>query len=147
VLLDPKEIDIDIGNGQTKTFIVSRLPYLSGGREVLTQFMPTAVPKVGDYPANEALAAKMFSCIAVPREGADPLCLTTADLVNSHVPNFRAGLQLEKAMLEHNLGFSVAEGLSTFLEGLNARLPALITQTLTEYRAQLSAQAKPPLES
>ena len=147
MLLDPKEVEIDIGNGALKTYIVSRLPYLDGGREVLTQFAPTAVPKVGDYTANEALASKMFCFIAVPREGADPLCLTTKDLVNSHVPNFRAGLQLEKAMLEHNLGFSVAEGLSTFLEGLNARLPALITQILTEYRVQLSAQEKPPSES
>lgn len=144
MLLDPKPVEIDIGNGQTKTFIVSRLPYLAGGREVLTQFMPTAAPKIGDYAANEKLAAKMFEFIAVPREGAEPLRLETSDLVNSHVPNFRAGLQLEKAMLEHNLGFSVAVGLSTFLEGLNARLPALITQILTEYRAQLSAQEKQP---
>lgn len=144
MLLDPKPVEIDLGDGTTKTFIVSRIPYLSGGREVLTQFMPTAAPKVGDYPANEKLAAKMFEFIAVPREDGEPLCLKTADLVNSHVPNFRAGLQLEKAMLEHNLGFSAAVGLSTFLEGLNARLPALITRILTEYRAQLSAQEKRP---
>lgn len=144
MLLDPKEVEIDTGNGQTKTFIVSRLPYLAGGREVLTQFMPTAAPKVGDYPANEKLAAKMFEYIAVKQDDGALLQLKTADLVNSHVPNFRAGLQLEKAMLEHNLGFSVAVSLSTFLEGLNARLPALITQILTEYRAQLSAQEKQP---
>lgn len=144
MLLDPKPVQITAANGQTKTFIVSRMPYGSGGREVLTQFVPTAAPKVGDYDANHRLFLKMMCFVAVVMADGSELRLTTQELVDSHIPDFRAGLELERQMLEHNLGFSVAGGISTFFDGLRERLPALITQILTEYRAQLSAQEKRP---
>ena len=141
--IDRKEISITTQAGTEKKYIISKVPYLSGGREICTQFVPTATPKIGDYEANEKLAVKMFSHISVILSDGQELALTTPDLVSNHVPDFLTGFKLEGAMLEHNMGFSVIEKVSGFLQALTEIMKQQITKTLMESPAQSSKKAAP----
>ena len=136
-LIQPKLIELENADGISKTFVISKLPY-SVGREVLSQFVPTGMPKVGDYPANHELMLKMMKFISVIKEDGNEQRLTTPALVDNHVDDFKQGVLLERAMLEYNLGFFGQGNLSTFLEELKAMLPKLISEMLTAYKAQLS---------
>lgn len=136
--IDRKEISITTQAGTEKKYIISKVPYLAGGREICTQFVPTATPKIGDYAANEALALKMFAHIEVVLQDGTTIALSTSDLVSNHVPDFITGIKLEEAMLEHNMGFSVIAKASGFLSELTEILKQLNTKISTASPAQSS---------
>ena len=142
VLIDPKIIEVSAADGTKKNFVISKLPYGSAGREILTQFVPTASPKIGDYNANHALFLKMMRYVAVVKTDGNEQLLSTQDLVDNHVVDFQMGINLEKEMLEYNVGFFVRGSISSFLSEFVEKLPALISRTLTVYKEQLSAQEK-----
>lgn len=144
MLLDPKQIQVSAADGTEKTFVISKLPYGSAGREILSQFVPTAAPKIGNYADNHALMLKMMRYVAVIKADGTEQLLTTQELVDNHVTDFMMGLKLEKEMLEYNVGFFALGSLSNFSNELKARLPRLISVMLTELRAVLLAQEKPP---
>ena len=62
-MIDAKEIEID-----GKTFIISKFDAISG-REIISQYPLTAIPKVGQYTANEALMLKVMHFVAVDVNG------------------------------------------------------------------------------
>lgn len=143
-MIEPKEITIKDQGGNDRKYIISKIPYLSGGREICTQYISSAMPKVGDYKLNEELCRKMFKFISVELPDGNPLPLTTESLVNNHVPDFVSGLKLEEAMLEYQVGFSVTGKLREFQAGWKAELPELITKTLTVLKQSLQAQTSAP---
>jgi hypothetical protein len=142
-MIQPKLIEVENADGISKTFVISKLPY-SVGREVLSQFVPTGMPKVGDYQANHELMLKMMKFIAVIKEDGTEQRLTTQALIDNHIDGFKQGVILEKAMLEYNIGFFGQGNLSTFFEDFKTMLPKLISEMLTAYKAQLSqAEGQP----
>ena len=92
MLLEPKKITLTDQSGKDHVYQLGKMPYLCGGREVCTQFLSTAMPKVGDYEKNEALSLKMFQYIAVVTADRE-ITLSTIDLVNNHVPDFVTGIK------------------------------------------------------
>jgi len=141
--IDPKDITITDSKGVERTYIISRLPYHGGGRELCTQFAPTGMPKVGDYEANEELSKKMFSHVAAIGPEGNKVVLSTPQFVQNFVPDFQTGMKLEAAMLEHNLGFSVAEKISGFLDQLNSIIAQSSTQILTALQEHSSKPTQP----
>lgn len=148
-LLDPKEIEVEGASGVKRKFIISKLPYLSGGRELCTQYISTAMPgKVGDYKLNEELAKKAFSFVEAFRSDGTTIRLVTSELVNNHVPDFLTGIKIEAALLEHNLGFSVAEKISGFLDIMSRSIESSLTKILTASKEQsLTAEKQPSTNS
>ncbi len=142
-LLEPKELEITTQSGAVKTFVLSKIPYMAGGREICTQFIPTALPKAGDYKLNEELSLKMFSFIAVRVDGRD-IRLQTRELINNHVPDFQTGLRLEKEMLEYNFGFFDAEKIQKFQQAAGAKLIQFLTPILTQLQQLSSKKDAPP---
>ena len=138
--IDPEDITIEDASGVKREFKISRLPYLGGGRELCTQFVPTGTPRVGDYEANEKLAALMFKHIAAVTPDGGHQVLSTPQFVQNFVPDFQTGIKLEAAMLEHNLGFSVAEKISGFLDQLTSIISQSSTQILTAFQEHSSKQ-------
>lgn len=134
-LLEPKELKITTQGGAEKVYIISKIPYMSGGREICTQFVTTALPKAGDYKLNEALSRKMFSFVAVRVDGAD-IRMTTDDLINNHVPDFQTGIRLEKEMLEYNFGFFEQEKISAFLKAAATKAQAWLMPILSQLQQQ-----------
>lgn len=140
-MIQPKETVIKDNNGVDRTYIISKVP-ATDGREIFTQYLPTAAPKIGDYKQNEQLMYKLLSFVAVPMDNGVPLRLTTKALIDNHVPDWETLARLEMAMMEYNTSFLNRGSLSTALAGLEAKAPALITKMLTNFLAQLSQAAK-----
>lgn len=142
-LIKPKEVTITDQTGHDHHYRIGQIPYLAGGREVCSQYITTAMPKVGDYETNESLARKLFSHVEVIA-GDHPQRLTTDALVNNHIPDFVTGLQLEKEAIEHNLGFSIIGRLHESRQAWAAKLPELISTILTTLRDSSPAPDNAP---
>lgn len=133
-LINPIERAIELPDGGTKTFILSKFP-ATVGREIVTQYPLSAVPKLGDYGRNEELMFKCMQYVAVPGAGAggQPLRMTTEVLINNHVPDFETLIRIEMAMMELNCSFFSKGKASDFLGSLVEKAKALATSMLTDY--------------
>lgn len=99
-LLEPQEFEIG-----GKTFVLSKFP-ATVGREVMMTYVPSGMPKVGDYATNEQLMVKIMKYVGVRIDGRDePLMLTTRQLIDNHVPDGETLMKLEFAMASHNFSF------------------------------------------
>jgi len=140
-MLQPKEQAIPLADGSEKTFVLHKFPAVEG-REIVTQYPLSALPKLGDYKVNEEIMLKLLSYVGVPNaEGGPALMLTTRALVNNHVPDFEALMRLEAAMLEYNCSFFGNGKVSTFFEVIVAKCQTLISKTLTDSLQQLSRKS------
>lgn len=142
-MIQPKNITVKTESGEDKVYTLTKIPYMSGGREILTQFIPTAMPKVGDYQLNEALSKKLFGFVFVD-VGGNKIALSTTDLINNHVPDFQVGLRIEKEMLEYNFGFFDQGKILAFFQDLGQKAQASILPILTRLLEQSSQKAEPP---
>ena len=146
-LINPTEVTLEGIGGVMRTYILGDIPYLGGGREVASQFIPTATPKVGDYEANEKLARIMFKFIEVKLDNGSSVRLEQEAIANQHIPDAIIGMKLEAAMLEKCLGFSIAGKLQKFQSGFLEKLPALATKILTQLLDASQKPAKPPTKN
>lgn len=144
MLIEPKEIEIEDQNGKTRRYVLSKMPYLAGAREVCSQFITTAAPKLGNYKENQKLAELMFRFIEVITDDGKYILLNTPALVNNHVPDFQTGIKLEAAMIEHNTGFSVAGKIREFRQGWERNTAESIIKILTQLRDALQRQDEQP---
>lgn len=137
MLLEPKELELD-----GKTFILSKFPAVAG-REIITQYVPTAMPKAGDYQSNETIMLKLMAYVAVrdPASGVETRLQTRA-LVDNHVGSWETLMRLEVAMMEYNCSFFADGRASAFFEGIAQKAPQFLQQTLTPLLQQLWQKAK-----
>lgn len=143
MMLESKEITVKTMEGDEKTFVISKFPAIAG-REILTQYPLTAIPKMGDYAANEALMLKIMGYVGVRVAGRDePLALTTRALVDNHVPDWETLARIELAIIDYNTSFFRHGGASTFFAKCYATTLPKITKILTDLLENLS-QAGPP---
>lgn len=140
-LIEPKEVTITTQAGVEKTYVFSKIPYLSV-REIMAQYPSSAMPKIGDYSLNEAMAKKLLSYVAIMTENG-PLRLTTAALIDNHIPDLVTGGRIELGMIEYQVGFFETGQASIFFEGLTRKALAFLTRILTQSQVQLSTQEKP----
>lgn len=145
-MISPKSVQIKLQDGSEKEFIISKLPALSG-REIVTQYLPTAAPKIGNYSANEELLVKLMGYVAAIGSDGQQIRLSTRALIDNHVPDFEALMRLEAAMFEYNVSFFQNGRALTFLSSIEGKAKALITQTLTDFVAQSSAKVSPRSEN
>lgn len=135
-MIEEKEIDV---NG--KTYILSKFPAVAG-REIITNYPLSGLPKVGDYKTNESIMLKLMSYVAIPRDGAAPLRLTTRELIDNHIKDWETLVTIEKEMMVYNCSFFQNGRASTFFDDIAQNLPAWILKTLTGLSAQLSQKEK-----
>ncbi len=134
-LIKPEPVTLPTRDGD-KTYYTSLFDAITG-REIVTQYPTTGMPKVGDYKANEVLMLKLMSFVAVEAsDGGDPIMLRTAELVRQHVPDFETLMKLEWAMMERNCSFFERGKVSAFLGNFSQKAQGLITQMLTAYLRQ-----------
>lgn len=141
MLLHPKPQEIECQDGTKKTFILHKFPALAG-REIVSQYPITAIPKIGDYKTNEEVCLKLMAYVGVEIEGGNVIPLSSRLLVDNHVPDFEALIRLEAAMLEYNCSFFGNGKGSAFFEAIVAKAQQLISKTLTDFAAQSSPQDK-----
>lgn len=143
-LIDPKEVVIANRKGAEKTYRISELPAYES-REIASQYMTSALPKLGDYPVNEQMSLKMMKFVEA-KSGEHWVRLATKDLVNNHC-DFKQLASLEKEMVMHNYGFFLNGTALTFFEDIKRKAQALITKTLTDYSASSLTKDVPPSRS
>ena len=142
VLLKPKEFEIDTTDGR-KTYVLSRFP-ATVGREIIIKYPTANAPKLGDYKVSDETMLKVMSHVGVTRDNDVVLPLSTRALVDNHVPDAETLLKLEVAMFQYNYSFFGNGKAFNFLEEFMAKLPLLISKTLTILSEQSSDQTKQP---
>lgn len=136
-MIEPIDKEID-----GKVYILSKFPAIAG-REIIAKYPVANMPKLGEYGVSEETMLKLMAFVAVRTDGGE-LKLSTRALVDSHVPGWETLAKIEWSMMEYNCSFFQNGKVSTFLEGLSQKFPALITQILTNSLGQLSAKDKQP---
>ncbi len=132
-MIDPKEITIADSNGIDRKYIISKIPYASGGREICSQYLPTAMPKVGNYQLNHELFLKMMKFVSVVIEDRE-IPLSTTALIDNHIPDFITGIKIEKEMLEYNTGFFQNGEISTTLKTLSQNIQPFLIKILSQLK-------------
>jgi|SRR5690242_1377324 len=136
---EPKEIVIS-----GKTFIMTKFTF-SAGREIVTQYIASGLPKMGDYKRNEELMYKLMAFVAIKIPNVEqPIFLSTPQLVDNHIDDWESGLQLEMEMMRYNCSFFRDGRASNFFDGIVQRVEAWITRTLTQWQPPLSPTEKQP---
>lgn len=132
-MLEPKEFEI-----AGKTFVLSKFP-ATVGREIMMTYVPSGMPKVGDYATNEALMLKIMKYVGVMVEGRDePLMLTTRQLVDNHIPDGETLMKLEFAMASHNFAFFNNGQLQGILQLAMTKATDTVSKILTDLLPVLS---------
>lgn len=140
-MIQPKETEID-----GKIFILSKFPAIAG-REIVTQYVASGIPKIGDYKRNEELMLKLMAYVGVPRAEGPPLMLATPNLVNNHVlseDSWETLGKIEIAMMEYNCSFFRSGRISTFFDGIAQKIPVWISKIWTDLSARSLPTEKPP---
>ena len=141
MLLQEKEITVPTMDGEERTYLISKFP-ATAGREILTQYPISAVPRIGDYATNEALMLKIMGYVGVNIEGREtPLRLTTRALVDNHVPDWETLARIELAIIDYNTSFFRNGRASTIFSALGAKVLPKITGILTDWLENLSQAA------
>jgi len=145
-LRDPKEVTITDGSGKDKKFLLSKFPAWDG-LEIIARFpgaiVATALPKIADWEIVQELQYKILKYVAVSIEGK-PQPLITLALIDNHVTDWQALIQLLKAEVAYNNGFFQKETISSFFENTVHQYIAKISEMLTQSSgpsSQLKKQA------
>lgn len=127
--LEPKELQLTDASGTVRTFIISKFP-ATAGRRIVTKYPVSNIPKVGEYQQSEEVMLDLMSFVGVPREGAEPLMLSSRALVDNHVGDWETLAKVEWAMLEYNCSFFKKGLSSAFSESISQKAVTWISQTL-----------------
>ena len=116
-LLNPKEFPIMCQDGKEKTLIFSKIPAVQM-REIICKITAASVPDIEKYEINQETMLKMMAYVAVPMKTGVDLRLTTAELVNSHIPDWEALDRAEKCLLQYNCSFFFSRQALNFLRAM-----------------------------
>lgn len=139
--LEPKEVTIKTLKGDDRTYTISKFPAIAG-REIIAGYPLTAIPKVGDYKANEEIMLKLMCYVGIALPNGDTLALKTGTLIDNHVPDYETLVKLEMEMMRYNTSFFGNGEVSNFLATIVKKALASISPTLIPLLAQLSEVAK-----
>lgn len=140
-MIQPKDIVL---NG--KTFTISKFTAIEG-REIVTQYLASATPKLGDYKRNEELMLKLMKYVGVSNGNGGYTRLVTPELVNNHLADWEMLIHMEKEVMTYNCSFFQDGRALNFFGGFVQKVPAWISRMLTALSEQSSPTEKPPLTS
>lgn len=128
-MLETKELTLTDASGVLRTFIISKFPAIAG-REIVTKYPLSNIPKIGDYVQSEEIMLKLMSYVQAVTPEGQTISLTTRALVDNHVGDWETLAKVEWAMLDHNCSF-FKKGLSSgFSESISQKAVTWIIQTL-----------------
>lgn len=139
--LEPKEIKILDMKGKERSYIISKFPAIAG-REIIAKYPLSAIPKLSDYEANEAVMLRLMEYVGVTLQTGVVQSFSTRILIDNHVPDWETLVKIELEMMRYNTSFFGHGEISTFLKGIIQKLPAWISPTLTPLLQQLLEAVK-----
>lgn len=147
-LLNPKPVTVADRNGGEHHYIIGQFPAITG-REVAAKY-PTSIAALAkqweenQYGENEKIMLKALSFVDRVLEDGNTVRLSTAALVDNHVPDAETLLRLERALLDHNFSFFEKFNRSISSGGIVQNMIKLVTSTLIGSLQQSSRQGKQP---
>jgi len=147
-LNNPKTVFVNDKDGKPMGFIIGQFPAIAG-REIAAKY-PTSVAAMAkqweenQYNENEKIMLKALSYVERIIEDGSTIRLTTAALVDNHVPDAECLMRLEKELLQHNFSFFEKFLSSVSSGGFMQNFVKLIMSTLTHSLQQSSKQEKLP---
>lgn len=147
-LLNPKPVTVADRNGVEHHYVIGQFPAITG-REVAAKY-PTSIAALAkqweenQYGENEKIMLKAMSFVERVLEDGSTVRLTTAALVDNHVPDAEALIRLERALLEYNFSFFEKFNRSISSGGIVQNMIKLVTSTLINSLQQSSRQDKQP---
>ncbi|WP_025152608.1 hypothetical protein [Morganella morganii] len=148
MLIKPKEVQIKDVDGIEKTFVISRLPAVTG-REILAKYPLSNAPKIGDYEVSKEAMLKMMAYVCAVSDGEE-IPLKTQTLIDNHVPDGESLIRLELEMLKYNTSFFGTGGNSGFLPFLISKVGSSLPSVIKTLMASLqssSAKDSPPSQN
>lgn len=136
-LLEPKEVEID-----GCQYIIGKFP-ATVGREIITKYPISNLPKLGDYGISEEIMLKLMSYVERVLPNGEKIRLSTKALVDNHVNSWETLVKLEAASLEHNCSFFQNGKTSNFFTKLGTLAQQKVTEILTDLLQQSSTAGKP----
>ena len=147
-LLEPKSVTVKDRAGKDVPFIIGKFPAITG-REIAAKY-PTSIAALAkqwednQYAESEKIMLKAMSFVERVLDDGSTIRLTTAALVDNHVPDSEALMRLEKELLEYNYSFFEKFTRSISSGGIVQNMIKLITSTLTTSLQRSSQQDKQP---
>lgn len=143
-MIDPIEKQFTLQDGSKKTYTLTKFPAIAG-REIISKYPLSSLPKIGDYETNKEVMLKLMSYVFVELNvGANnKTALSSQALIDNHVESWEVLAKIEIAMIEYNCSFFRNGQASNFLEDLASKAPEWIMKTLTPLLQRLSNQEKP----
>lgn len=147
-LMNPKTVFVKDKDGNSIGFIVGQFPAIAG-REIAAKY-PTSIAALAkqweenQYGENEKIMLKAMSFVERIGPEGNTVRLTTAALIDNHVPDAECLMRLEKELLQHNFSFFEKFLSSAFSGNMLQNFVKLIMSTLTRSLQQSSNQEKQP---
>lgn len=146
-LLEPQPFEVTKKDGTVVKFLLSKFPAIAG-REIITQYPLSAIPRLGEYKTNEAMMLKLMAFVAIEKENDQgqpvQIRLNSSQMIDNHMPDWEVLAKVEAAMISYNCSFFQEGRVSSFFDLIAQKLPVLASQILTQLRAQSSPQGTPP---
>ena len=139
MLIDPKEITINF-EGEELKFNISKFP-ATVGREIITQYPVSNIPKLGNYLESENIMLKLMQYVErVYDDRTQPL--TSKILIDNHVPSWEVLIKLEAYVLDYNCSFFELGKVLNSLKEWKALAKPKSIKTLMDSLVKLSQAAE-----
>lgn len=143
LLIKPVEKEFFDLDGKSHRIILSRFDAVKG-REIITKYLMSNLPKLGDYEVSEQVMLDLMSYIAVPVESdLGYIRLTTKALVVNHIPDWEMLGRVEKEMIAYNASFFEPEKISSFFEWVAQKFMQKILEMSMESSPRSATQGSP----
>ncbi len=139
--LKSEEVTVKNAAGDEKTFIIHEIPAWEA-REIIAQYPVSALPKLGDYKVNEAMARKMLAHVEVVTGTGENLKLKTVELINNHC-DFVTLARLEGLMFTLNFSFFLQGPISSFSAIISQKAQAFLSSMSMGFSGQSSQKDAP----
>lgn len=139
MLINPKEIEIEF-EGEVFKFNIGKFP-ATAGREIISKYPVSNMPKIGDYAVSEETMLKLMSYVErVYDDRVQPL--TSRTLIDNHIPSWEVLTQIEIKSIEYNCSFFRNGKAYDFLKKLSALAEPKIIEILTALSGKSSQAGK-----
>lgn len=146
-LIDSERKKFTDVKGKEHIYQIGKVPWMAGGRKILAEYIPSGLPKVGDYAKNEDLARILYAnAIAIDADG-NHHPLTTDSMINNHVPDVKVAMELEAAVFDKSTDFLILGKVLEYRTAWSQTLDSVLADLPTQLQKLLSAVASPPLPS
>lgn len=129
MLIEPKEITVTDSDGSEHQYTIGKYPAVAG-REILAKYPLSNAPKLADYGVSQETMLKLMNHVTKTLSDGREIRLSTAALVDNHVPDAEALLRIEMASLGYNVSFFSNAGVKDFQGYLLAQLETLINKAM-----------------